>query len=116
MSDMVEKLYVDYEKRFIKKEKKKKVKEEDNSFVNHGIGGDPSEPPSQSSSSISSSSSSHSHHSSHSRHSSFHSIISKNPFLKLEVKFNLPMFNGEDNANKLNSWIKKIEVYCHVHR
>jgi hypothetical protein len=63
MSDMVEKLFADYEKRVAKKEKKKKVKEEDNASVNHGIGGDPPEPPSPSSSSISSSSSSHSHHS-----------------------------------------------------
>jgi hypothetical protein len=110
MSDMVEKLYADYEKRVAKKEKKKKVKEEDNASVNHGIGGDPPEPPSPSSSSISSSSSSHSHHS----YSSFHPSTSKNPLLKLDVKFNFPMFNGEANADKLNNWIRQIKVYCHV--
>jgi hypothetical protein len=97
MLDMVEKLYANYEERVEKKEEKKKAKGEDNASVNHGIGGDPIEPLSPSSSLNSSSSSSHSHH------SSFHPSTSKNPLLKLDVKFNLPMFNGEDNADKLNN-------------
>jgi hypothetical protein len=37
MSNMVEKLFADYEKR-VAKEKKKKTKEEDNASVNHGSG------------------------------------------------------------------------------
>lgn len=35
--------------------------------------------------------------------------------LKLEVKFDLPMYDGEVNAKKLDFWIKKIEVFCRVH-
>jgi hypothetical protein len=62
MSDMVEKLFVDYEKRVAKKEKRKKPKAYDDATEDQGIGGDPPKPPSLSSSSISSSSS-HSHHS-----------------------------------------------------
>jgi hypothetical protein len=114
MSGMVEKLFSYYEKRVTNKKKKKKAKEEDNSSVNHGSGGYPLEPPSTSSSSIYSSSSSHSHHSQHSHHSSFHPSTSKNPLLKLDVKFNFPMFNGEATENKLNNWIRQIKVYCHV--
>lgn len=34
--------------------------------------------------------------------------------LKLEVKFDLPTYDGEVNANKLDFWIKKIEFYCRV--
>jgi hypothetical protein len=75
--------------------------------VNQGNGEDPPKPPSPSSSSRSSSSSSHSHHS---HHSSFHHKASKKPLLKLDVKFDFPMFNGEANADKLNNWIRYIEV------
>jgi hypothetical protein len=41
-------------------------------------------------------------------------IASKKPLLKLDVKFNLPMYNGEPNAEKLDNWIRQIEVYCCV--
>jgi hypothetical protein len=58
--------------------------------VNQGVGGDPPEPPSSPSSS-SSSSSDHSHRSHHSS--------------KLDVKFALPMFNGDANPEKLDNWI-----------
>jgi len=34
--------------------------------------------------------------------------------LKLEVKFDLPMFTGEVNAEKLDYWIKQIELYCRI--
>jgi hypothetical protein len=111
MPNMAEKLYVYYEERVAKQEKKKKSKGEDNASVNHVIGGDPPKTPSPSSSSISSSSSSHSHHSLHSRYSRFHPSTSKNPLLKLDVKFNFPMFNGEANADKLDNWIRQIEFY-----
>jgi hypothetical protein len=78
--------------------------------VNHGIGGDPPEPPSPSSSSRSSSSSSHSNH------SSFHPSNSKRALFKLDVKFNMPMFNGQanDNEDKINNWIKQIKFYYRV--
>ena len=29
----------------------------------------------------------------------------RKPLLKLDVKFDLPMFNGESNVDKLNNWI-----------
>jgi hypothetical protein len=38
------------------------------------------------------------------------------PFLKLDIKFELPMYNGEVNAEKLDKWIRQIEVYCRMQR
>jgi len=38
----------------------------------------------------------------------------KKPFFKLDVKFDLPVFNCESNIEKLNNWIKQIEVYCRI--
>jgi hypothetical protein len=88
-------MYGDYEKRMKKKGKKKEAPPDDDASVNQGVGGDPPEPPSSPSSS-SSSSSEHSHHSQHSNHkASF-----KKPLLKLDVKFSLPMFNGDANPEK----------------
>jgi len=63
----------------------------------HGNSGE--EPPPSPSTSESSSSSHHHHH----RNSG---DASKKPFFKLDVKFDLPMFNGESNAEKLNNWIR----------
>ena len=34
--------------------------------------------------------------------------IGKSPLLKLDVKFELPMFNGEVNVDKLDNWIQKL--------
>ena len=34
--------------------------------------------------------------------------------LKLDVKFDLPIYSGELDAKKLDNWLKKIEVYCRV--
>ena len=53
-------------------------------------------------------SSSHHHHHRNSRDAS------KKHFFKLDVKFELPMFNGESNAEKLNNWIRQIELYCRI--
>jgi hypothetical protein len=36
------------------------------------------------------------------------------PLLKLEVKFEFPMYNGEVNAEKLDNWVRQMEVYCSV--
>ena len=36
------------------------------------------------------------------------------PQLKLDIKFQLPMYNGELNAYKLDNWIHQIEVYCRI--
>jgi hypothetical protein len=93
--EMVERIYGDYEKRMKKKGKKKEAQAYDNSSLNQGAGGDPPEPPSSPSSSISSSSE-HSHHSHHSIHK---------PLLKLDVKFSLPIFNGDVNLENLYNWI-----------
>jgi hypothetical protein len=106
MSEMVERMYGDYEKRMKKKGKKNESHVDDDASVNQGDGGDPLEPPSSPSSS-SSSSSEHSHHSSHK--TSF-----KKPLLKLDVKFTLPMFNGDVKTEKLDNWIRQVEVYCRV--
>jgi hypothetical protein len=107
-SKMVERMYGDYEKR-MKKGKKKESQVDDNASLNQGARGDPLEPPSSPSSYISSSSE-HSHHSHHSSHkASF-----KKPLLKLDVKFALPMFNGDANPEKLDNWIRQVEVYCRV--
>ena len=38
----------------------------------------------------------------------------KSTLLKLDVKFDLPMYNGEVNAEKLDNWIRKLEVYCRI--
>ena len=100
MLEMVERMYGDYEKRIKKKGKKNEAQADDNASVNQGARGDPPEPPSSPSSS-SSSSSEHSHHSQHSNHkASF-----KKPLLKLDAKFDLPMFNGDANPEKLDNWI-----------
>ena len=60
----------------------------------HGNGGE--EPP-PSPSGIEGSPSSHHHNRRNSKDAS------KKPFLKLDVKFDLPMFNGESNAKNLNN-------------
>lgn len=66
---------------------------DDNTLANHE-GGEEEPPPSPSSSDISH----------HSHRGSKHS--SKKPFFKLDVKFDLPMYNGEFSAIKLNNWIR----------
>lgn len=33
---------------------------------------------------------------------------------KIDVKFNLPIYDGELNAEKLDNWIRQIDVYCRV--
>jgi hypothetical protein len=106
---MVERMHGDYEKRMKKKGNKKEAQADDDASVNQGVGGDPPEPPSSPSSS-SSSSSEHSHHSHHSSHKD----SLKKPLLNLDVKFALPMFNGDDNPEKLDNWIWQVEVYCRV--
>ena len=36
------------------------------------------------------------------------------PYFKLDVKFELPIYNGDLDAKKLDNWIKQLEVYCGV--
>jgi hypothetical protein len=38
------------------------------------------------------------------------------PLLKLDIKFELPMYNGEVNVEKLDNWIRQIEVYCRIQK
>jgi hypothetical protein len=38
------------------------------------------------------------------------------PLIKLDIKFEFHMFNGEVNAEKLDNWIHQIEVYCIIQR
>ena len=38
------------------------------------------------------------------------------PQLKLDIKFELPIYNGELNAEKLDDWIHQIEVYCRIQK
>jgi hypothetical protein len=32
------------------------------------------------------------------------------PLLKLDVKFELPMYDGEVNAKRLDNWVRKMEA------
>jgi hypothetical protein len=34
--------------------------------------------------------------------------------LKLDVKFELPIYDGEVNAERLENWVRHMEVYCSV--
>lgn len=98
--EKADKLVAEYEKT-IKVEKKQR---DDHALVNDEGGGE-GPPPSPSSSEISSSSSSRLSN----RH---HRNASKNPLFKLDVKFDLHIFSGESNVEKLDNWIRQVEVYC----
>ena len=66
-----------------------------------GVGGD-GDPP-YANQTFSSSHTSHSNNASHNM-----------PYFKLDVKFELPIYNGDVDAEKLDNWIKQLEVYCRV--
>ena len=38
----------------------------------------------------------------------------KTSLIKLDVIFDLPIYDGELNAEKLDNWIRQIDVYCRV--
>lgn len=38
----------------------------------------------------------------------------KEYLIKLDVKFDLPMYDGELNAENFNNWIRQIDFYCRV--
>jgi len=38
------------------------------------------------------------------------------PSLNIDVKFEFPLYDGEINAEKLDNWIRQIEVYCRIQR
>ena len=50
--------------------------------------------------------------SSHTSHSN--NAIPNMPYFKLDVKFELPIYNGDLDVEKLDNWIKQLEVYCRV--
>jgi hypothetical protein len=63
----------------------------------------PSSPPSSPSSSSSSSKSTAKKH--------VHKHKNEMPLLKLDIKFELPMYDGEVNAERLDNWVRQMEVY-----
>jgi hypothetical protein len=75
-----------------------------------GEGGD--HPENSSSSSSSSSSSGISSSSFVKKHSKKSSLDL--PLLKLDIKFDLPIYDGEINAKKLDNWVRKMKVYCRI--
>ena len=38
------------------------------------------------------------------------------PQVKIDIKFELPMYNGELNAEQKDNWISQIEVYCRIQK
>ena len=40
----------------------------------------------------------------------------KTPLLKLDIKFELPMYNGEVNAERLDNLVRQLEMYCRIQR
>jgi hypothetical protein len=75
----------------------------------NGASPPPSLPPSSTSSSSSSSSSKH-------LPDGHGKTPSQIPSLKLDIKFELPIYNGEVNAEKLDNWIRQIEVYSRIQK
>jgi hypothetical protein len=76
----------------------------------NGASPPPSPPPSSSSSSSSTSSK-------HLPNSNGHGKTpSQIPSLKLDIKFELPIYNGEVNAEKLDKCIRQIEVYSRIQK
>ena len=49
-------------------------------------------------------------------HYNDHKKYDVKPLVNLDVKIDLPMFNGELSAEKLDNWIRQIEVYCRIHK
>jgi hypothetical protein len=107
MSEMVKVLYEDYLERkrpvLGDSSKGKSEEEEDHPQI-------PPSPPSTPPSSPSSSSSSSKSSGKKNVHKNKHEM----PLLKLDVKFELPIYDGEVNAEKLDNWIRQMEVYCSV--
>ena len=109
MEDQVEKLFVNYQER-LEKKKTKKDQAKDNALGKRKK--DPFEPSSPSSSSSSESSiiaSSNTNKQPEKTNSSL-------PYLKLDIKFDFPTYNGELNTEKLDDWIRQIEVYYKIQK
>jgi hypothetical protein len=107
MSDMVKVLYEDYleRKRSFQGESSKQDKSEEGEDPPKPPPSPPSSPSTYSSSSTSSKSTArkHSHKHKHGLH-----------LLNLHVKFELPMYDGEVNAERFDNWVRQMEFYCSV--
>jgi hypothetical protein len=101
---MVKVLYEDYLERkspvIGKYSKGKSEEEEDPPHIPFSR---PSSPPSSSSSSSKTNSKKH-----------VHKHKNEMPLLKLDVKFELPIYDGEVNAERLGNWVRQMEVYFSV--
>jgi hypothetical protein len=106
MPEMMKVLYEDYleRKRPILGESSK-VKNEEGEDPPQNIPSPPSSPSTYSSSSSSSKSTTRKHS---------HKHKNDMPLLKLDVKFELPMYDGEVNVERLDNWVRQMEVYCSV--
>ena len=91
---------------------KKKTKKEQAKDNDWGKGKDPFEPSSPYSSSSSESSST----ASANPKKQLEKARSDLPYLKLDIKFDLPTYNGELNTENIDDWIKQIEVYCKIQK
>jgi hypothetical protein len=104
MSEMVKVLYDDYleQKKTFQGESSKQDKSEE--------GEDPPKPPPSPPSSPSSSSTSTTSTTRKHSHKHKHDM----PLIKLVIKFELPMYDGEVSAKRLDNWVRQMEVYCSV--
>jgi hypothetical protein len=100
MSEMVKVLYDDY------LERKRPILGESSKFKSEEGEDPPQNPPSPTSSSSSSSKST--------ARKNSHKHKQDMPLLKLDVKFELSMYDGEVNAERLDNWVRQMEVYCSV--
>ena len=112
--DMTEMVKILYEERNIRLqgESSKPLKGEGSSGGGNGNGDKPPPSPPSYSSQVSSPSSTnttltHTHHQTSKG-------TGKSHFLKLDVKFEMPMYKGQVNAEKLDNWICQLEVYCRI--
>jgi hypothetical protein len=110
IKSMVEEIYLERGQRIISK-----VKEGESSVRAEGgvEGGGPLEPSSPSSSSSTSEASVHS--SKNKKPKKTHHYYDM-PLLKLDVKFKLPTYDGELNAEKIDNWVRQLELYCRIQR
>ena len=117
MTDKVENLFSYYQRR-LEKNIRKQINTTGSTSRNKGNGGDhpctPSSPFSSSSSSSSNKDSAITSLNAHKKNSE--NIDLNTPLLKFDIKYNLPMFNGENDAKKLDDWVRKIEVYCRIQK
>ena len=109
MSEIVRVLYEDYleRKRPFQGEYSKQDKSEEGEDPPKPPPSPPSSPSTSSSSSTSSKSTARKHSNKHKHDMSL---------LKLDVKFELPLYDGEVNAERLDNWVRQMEVYYSVQK